>query len=254
MSLQGRRILLTRPAGQNERLAELVRAAGGEPVVFPAIEIRALDDLRPLLAVADHLDGYDLAVFVSPNAVDQAMTAIRSRRAWPAGLRAATVGAASAQALARHGVSDVIGPAGQFDSEALLALPALAAVTGKRVVIFRGNGGRELLGDTLRGRGATVDYVECYQRAKPTADAGGFVRALHGGTIDAVAVSSSEGLRNLFDLAGDAGRPRLRRTPLFAPHARIAAGARALGCERVIETAPGDDGIAAALAAFWAKM
>jgi uroporphyrinogen-III synthase len=253
-ALRGRRIVLTRPAGHNERLAGLVRAAGGEPVVFPVLEIRAADDLRPLLAAADRLASYDLAVFVSPNAVEKAMGVIRPRRAWPAGLRAATVGAASEQALARHGVADVIAPAGRFDSEALLELPALAAVAGKRVVIFRGDGGRALLGDTLRSRGATVDYVACYRRLRPDADAGPLVRALDRGEIDAVAVSSSEGLHNLFDMVGEAGRPPLRRTPLFAPHARIAAAARALGCERVVETGPGDNGIAAALAAFWAKM
>ena len=253
-ALRGRRIVLTRPAGQNKRLAGLVRAAGGEPVIFPAIEIRELDDPAPLLEVVNRLDRYDLAVFVSPNAVDRAMTAIRSRREWPPTLRAATVGKASEQALARHGVTEVIAPSGRFDSEALLEMPALAAVGGKRVVIFRADGGRELLGDTLRTRGASVDYVECYRRARPDADAGPLVRALARGEIDAVAVSSSEGLRNLLEMVGDAGRPLLRRTPLFAPHARIAEGARALGCERVIETAPGDEGIAAALAAFWAKI
>jgi uroporphyrinogen-III synthase len=253
MSLGGRRILLTRPAGQNEHLAALVRTAGGEPVVFPAIDILDVDDPAPLRAAADRLDGYDLAVFVSPNAVDRAMTAIRARRAWPAALRVATVGKASEKALACHGVAGVIAPADRFDSEALLALPALAAVRGWRVIVFRGGGGRELLGDTLRERGASVDYVECYRRARP-ADAGPFVRLLERGGIDAVAASASEGVRNLFDLAGEAGRSRLRRIPVFAPHARIAAAARALGCERVVETAPGDDGIAAALAAFWARM
>jgi uroporphyrinogen-III synthase len=252
--LRGRRIVLTRPAGQNERLAGLVRAAGGEPLIFPAIEIHALDDRAPLLQVADRLDRYDLAVFVSPNAVDQAMTAIGSRREWPANLRAATVGKASEQALARHGVTGVIAPSDRFDSEALLEMPALATVGGKRVVIFRGDGGRELLGDTLRSRGATVDYVECYRRARPDADASPLVRALERGEIDAVAVSSSEGLRNLFEMVGDAGRALLRRTPLFAPHARIADGARALGCEQVVETASGDAGLVAALAAFWARM
>jgi uroporphyrinogen-III synthase len=254
MSLAGRRILLTRPAGQNEHLAALVRAAGGEVIVFPAIDIHDLDDPAPLLAAADRLDGYDLAVFVSPNAVDKAMGAIRARRAWPAGLRAATVGRASEQALARHGVTGVIAPSGRFDSEALAALPALADVRGWRVVVFRGDGGRELLGDTLQARGAAVDYVTCYRRSPPAADPGALVRALERGEIDAVAVSASEGVRNLFDLAGERGRDRLRRTPGFAPHPRIAAAARALGCERVVETAPGDDGIAAALAAFWARM
>jgi len=253
-ALRGRRIVLTRPAGQNESLAGLVRAAGGEPVIFPAIEIHDPDDRGPILAVADHLDEYDLAVFVSPNAVDRAMTVIGARRTWPAGLRAATVGSASEQALARHGVSAVIAPAGRFDSEALLAMPALAAVGGKRVVIFRGDGGRELLGDTLRSRGATVDYVACYRRARPAADAGPLVRALERGAIDAVVVSSSEGVRNLFELVGEAGRNPLQRTPVFAPHPRIAEAARALGCGQVVETAPGDPGLAAALAAFWARM
>jgi len=254
MSLHGRRILLTRPAGQNEGLAALVRAAGGEAVVFPAIEILEVGDPAPLRAAVDRLDRYDLAVFVSPNAVDKAMTAVHARRAWPPRLRAATVGKASEQALARHGVTGVIAPSDRFDSEALAAMPALAAVAGQRVVIFRGGEGRELLGDTLRARGATVDYVACYRRARPSADAGPLVRALARGEIDAVVASSSEGLRNLFGMAGEAGRRPLQRTPVFAPHARIAEAARALGCGQVVETAPGDPGLAAALAAFWARM
>jgi uroporphyrinogen-III synthase len=69
-----------------------------------------------------------------------------------------------------------------------------------------------------------------------------------------VTISSSAGLHNLFDMLGTPGQQRLKRTALFAPHARIAANARSLGCQRVIETAPGDEGIAAALAAFWEKM
>ena len=72
--------------------------------------------------------------------------------------------------------------------------------------------------------------------------------------VDAVTATSSEGLRNLFDLLGAPGNERLRGTPLFVPHARIAGNARALGCRRVIETAPGDEGLVAGLAAFWAKM
>lgn len=249
--LAGRRIVITRPAGQNERLAEMIRAAGGEPIVFPVIEILDLEDTRALAAAADRLDGYQLAVFISPNAVDKAMNVIRARREWPASVRAATMGRASERALARHGVADVIAPSGRFDSEALLDLPALANVAGWRVVIFRGDGGRELLGDTLRERGATVDYVACYRRVRPDADVGPLLERWGRGEIDAVAVSSSEGLRNLYDLVGTPGQAWLKRTPLFAPHARIAENARALGCERVIETGPADDGIFAALAAFW---
>jgi uroporphyrinogen-III synthase len=252
--LRGRRIVVTRPAGQNEHLAALIRAEGGEPLVFPALEILDPADARPLAAAADRLDAYDLAVFVSPSAVEKAMSAIRARRAWPAGLKAATVGHSSEQALRRHGVAEVIVPADRFDSEALLERPELADVAGRRVVVFRGDGGRELLGDTLRSRGATVDYVACYRRERPNAAASPLLRAWERGEVDAVTISSREGLRSLFDLLGEGGRQHLQRTALFAPHPRIAEHARSLGCQRVIETAPGDEGIAAALAAFWERI
>ena len=253
-ALAGRRILVTRPAAQNERLAELIREAGGEPVSCPAIEILDPEDFRPLVDAADRLDAYDLAVFISPNAVDRGMKVIRARRDWPPRLTAATIGKASEKALRRYGVARILTPPGRFDSEALLEMPDLAEVAGKRVVIFRGDGGRELLGDTLRGRGASVDYVECYRRARPKVDLGPLLRAWARGEIDGVTVSSSEGLRNLFEMLGTLGQSRLKQTPLFAPHERIAAYARALGCERVVQTAPGDEALAAALTAFWARM
>lgn len=253
-ALRGRRVVITRPAGQNERLAELIRADGGEPIVFPAIEILELDDLHPLVAAADRLESFDLAVFISPNAVDRAMNVVQSRRRWPPGLKTATIGRASEQALRRYGIVDVIAPSGRFDSEALLELLPLPAVAGKRIVIFRGDGGRQLLGDTLVERGAIVEYVECYRRTRPTADVDALLRAWGRGEIDALTISSSEGLRNLFDMLGEPGQSWLKRTPLFVPHARIAECAHALGCERVIETAPAEEGVAAALAAFWAKM
>jgi uroporphyrinogen-III synthase len=249
--LAGRRIVVTRPAGQNERLAALIRAEGGEPVVFPVLEILDLEDTRALAAAVDRLDEYRLAVFISPNAVDKAMNVVAARRAWPAALRAATIGRASERALARYGVTEVIAPQGRFDSEALLELPALANVAGWRVVIFRGDGGRELLGDTLAARGASVDYVECYRRVRPNADVEPLLKRWGRGEIDAVTVSSSEGLRNLFDMLGKLGQAWLKRTPLFAPHARIVENARSLGCERVMETGPADEGLCAGLVSFW---
>ena len=248
--LAGRRIVVTRPAGQNERLAEMIRAEGGEPIVFPVLEILDLEDTRALVSAADRLDEYDLAVFISPNAVDKALNVVLARRAWPQRLRAATIGRASEKALARYGVANVIAPSGRFDSEALLALPQLADVQGWRVVVFRGDGGRELLGDTLRERGATVDYVECYRRVRPNADVEPLLKRWGRGEIDAVTVSSSEGLRNLYDMLGKLGQAWLKRTPLLAPHARIAENARALGCERVIETGPADEGLCEGLVAF----
>lgn len=246
--LEGRTIVVTRPAAQAEAFAGRLAAEGATPVVFPAIEIVDAPDTASLAAAVGRLDAFDLAIFISPNAVNRAMNQVRARRAWPAGLRVAAIGRGSARELARYGFADVLVPERRFESEGLLALPALADVTGWRVVIFRGDGGRELLGDTLVRRGANVEYAECYRRVKPDADAGELLRRWVRGGIDAVTVTSSEGLRNLFDMVGNLGRHWLRRTPLFVPHERIAATATELGARCVILTDPADEGLLEGLA------
>ena len=114
---------------------------------------------------------------------------------------------------------------------------------GKQVVIFRGDGGRELLGDTLKARGARVDYAECYRRGRPNLDAAPLLKAWARNELDAVTVTSSEGLRNLYEMIGALARQWLRKTPVFVPHARIAEVARELGLTRVIVTEPADEGL-----------
>ncbi len=110
-------------------------------------------------------------------------------------------------------------------------------------MIFRGDSGRELLGETLLKRGATVKYVECYRRVKPEADTAPLLRAAASGEMDAITITSSEGLRNLCEMVGEAGQPCLKRVSLFVSHERIAQTARTLGFTRVILTAAGDDGL-----------
>lgn len=252
--LAGRRIVITRPAGQVETLAEMIRADAGTPIVFPVIEIRDVADVKPLAELVDRLDDFDIAVFISANAVAKAMNLVQSRRAWPAHVRVATIGKGSEKALRRFGFAEIVAPTGRFDSEALLELAPLAEVAGKRIVIFRGDGGRELLGDTLAARGAAVEYAECYRRVRPEADVAPLLKLWARGELDAITVTSSEGLHNLYDMVGKLGQQWLRRTPIFAPHARIVASARALGLERVVETAGGDDGLAEGLRAFFGKV
>lgn len=253
--LEGRGIVVTRPRAQAEALAALLRAAGGEPLMFPAIEVRDLPELGPILALVDRLDEFDLAVFISPNAVNKAMNLVHARRAdrgWPAALKVAAVGRGSRRELEQHGFARVIAPAGHADSEALLALPELNAVAGRRVVVFRGEGGRELLGDTLAARGARVEYAECYRRVRPTADSGPLLTAWARGGVDAVTVSSGEGLSNLFEMLGKLGQQWLRATPLFVPHARVAEGAARLGVRQVLTSGPGDAELLASLVAYFA--
>lgn len=247
LPLAGRGIVVTRPAHQAAGLAELIRAAGGNPILFPVLEILDTENLQPLLDAIARLDDYRLAVFISPNAVVRTMNQVAARRAWPAHLRVAAVGKGGVKELRRFGITGIIAPDRMFDSEHLLALPELQDVKGKRVIIFRGDGGRELLGDTLSARGAVVDTIECYRRAQPRVDAALLLKAWARDQVHAVTVTSSEGLRNLFEMVGKLGQSWLRRTPVFAPHPRIAAAARELGCSIVVDSAPGDEGLIDAL-------
>jgi len=253
-ALAGRRIVVTRPAGQCAHLVQLIRAAGAEPVLFPLLEILDVPDLQLLRAMADRLDEFDLAIFVSPNAVEKGLDVVNSRRSWPARLRVATMGPGSERELRRHGFGHVIAPAGRFDSEALLELPELRDVAGRRVVIFRGDGGRELLGDTLMARGAVIEYAACYRRVRPRANASVLLGLWKQNRLDALTISSSEGLANLDEMIDIEGREHLKKTPLFAPHERIAGKARALGVETVVLTPPGDAGLITGLSGFFAKV
>lgn len=252
--LSGCGVLVSRPRAQAAALCRALREAGGVPVEFPLIDIEALSDRGAVVAAAAALDRVALAVFVSANAVQHALDAILPLRGWPAALPAATVGEQSAQALRSRGIGRIVVPQGRYDSEALLELPELSAqaLAGRRVIVFRGDGGRELLADTLRARGADVEYVTCYRRVAPR-DAGPLCAALREGRLHALTITSSESLRNLLALPALDCADALRRLPLFAPHARIAEQARALGFNRTIETAPADAGLMAGLIRYFSS-
>ena len=241
--LAGRGILVTRPARQAGDFAQKVAAVGGAPVIFPAIAILPPADPAPLTRAHAALPTYDVAIFISANAVEYGAPDPRN---WPAQLVTLAPGPGTAEALAVVGIAGARIPETSFDSEGLLALPELANVRGKRVLIFRGDGGREHLANALSARGAIVDHVGCYRRAKPESGAAGLAEAFREGRIHAVTITSSEGLDNLWALADAATRTAWRACPTFVPHPRIAAHARDLGL-LVVETAGGDAGLIAGL-------
>jgi len=246
-------VLVTRPVAQAAGLAALIQAAGGEPILFPVLEIAPPSDLAPLYALIDRLDGFDIAIFISPNAVSRSLNLIHARRGGlPAGLRLATVGRGSARELQRMvGRPPDLCPQERFESEALLQLPEFQAIAGLRVVIFRGEGGRELLADTLRERGAVVEYAEVYRRAVPNLDVGLLLRRWSRGDVGVVTITSSEGLRNLFDRVGQLGQAWLRSTPLIVINPRQAELARELGIREIgIASQASDEAILAAICAW----
>ncbi len=254
-ALAGVTVLVTRPAHQAGQLVRLIEAAGGRALRFPTIEIADPENPALLDQLLARLDQFDLAVFVSPNAAHRALALMRARGALPARLRIAAVGSGTVRALNDLGCAEVLAPAGRFDSEALLELPELNDVAGKRIAIFRGAGGRGLLGETLRARGARVEYAECYRRVRPRADAGALLRRWARGELDIVTVTSAEGLQNLHELLGPGGREYLLKTPIVVVSARLAQACRALGFEHepLVAPAASDAAVLATLKAWRAR-
>ena len=246
--------MVTRPRDQAAGLAALIEAAGGRALLYPAIEIEDLPDPAAALRVIGKLDQLDLAIFISPTAVRKAFELInKARTAWPTGLRAAAVGQGSRDDLQSQGIQTVVAPESGADSEALLALPALAAVAGKRIAIFRGEGGRELLGDTLAARGAKVEYAACYRRTRPQLDAAPLLSAWAQGRVHAVTVSSTTGLDNFAGMLGAPGPALLAGTPVFVPHPRVAEQARRLGIRSPLLAGPSDAEMMARLVAYFSE-
>jgi uroporphyrinogen-III synthase len=257
-------VVITRPRQQAGPLADAVAALGRTPVVLPLLDISPLDDPAPLRAALSDLGRYALVAFVSPNAIEAAFAHIDA--AWPAQVAIGVVGASSRAALARHGVGDatarIVSPLDPAcsDSEHLLeALDGalgLASLRGRRALVVRGDGGRELLPDALRAAGAEVETVAAYRRAVPalTPALAASLRALLPGTNDWI-ITSSEALRGLAGLVGqlaaalDSGITvaDLQRQHLIVPHPRIAETARALGFANLTLTGSGDERLLAAL-------
>ncbi len=247
--LAGKGIVITRPRAQAAGLARRIESHGARALVYPALDIADPVDLDSALDAIDNLPQADLAIFVSPTAVKRGMHFVRQRGGWPSRVQVAAVGAGTRRELQEEGHTRVLAPSAGADSEALLAMPQMSQVAGKRILIFRGEGGRELLGDALSARGASVAYAQCYRRTRPLTDFGPLLAQWDG--VDALTAFSVEALHNLFLILGDAGAQRLRVTPVFVPHPRIAGEAAKHGV-RIVEVAgPGDEEMVGALVAYF---
>jgi uroporphyrinogen-III synthase len=188
---------------------------------------------------------WDVLIFISRNAVDGALSLVGAEQLRGAEHRAA-VGKATARAMTQAGIGPTLLSEAGFDSEALLALPELARVHGRRVLIVRGEGGRALLGETLNGRGAEVDFAEVYRRALPDTDVTALLpewrRALH-----MLTATSDEVLTNLLALVPESAHDWLKQLPLVVLSERNAATATALGFQWVVAAGAGDPATLAAL-------
>lgn len=250
--LDGVGVLVTRPARQSSNLCRLIEERGGNAICFPAIEIESPQNLKSARRLLDQLPSCDIAIFVSPNAV-RATFALIGTHGLPNGLRVAAVGRGSERVLNALGIEVDILPADRYDSESLLRSEPLQRVKGKRIFIFRGVGGRTLLADTLRARGAEVHYVEVYRRVCPRTDPGPLLERWDR-DVDIVTVTSQEILENLFRILGGEGGLRLGETPVVVVSERIAERAAELGCNKIeLAERADDEAIVSALEAWFSR-
>ena len=233
--LTGLTVVVTRPAAQCAMLCAEIEGQGGSAIAFPAVEIEPVA-VQATVAAAD----YDLVVFVSVNAVEHgAQQVIKSART-----RIAAIGRATAAALAAAELAADIVPEGGFNSEALLAHPELQLTSGARVLIVRGEGGRELLRDTFAEHGMVVETREVYRRVRPNVDAAKVAEVEARWSdegIDVVTATSIETLQNLQALLTEHGRQLLSGTALLVPSRRIVAAAVSAGLRGEAIVAAGAD-------------
>lgn len=237
-ALAGIGIAITRPAEQAKKLSSLIIEAGGTPILFPLIAITPLADYRQFESVISQVNQYDWAIFISSNAVQNGMPRLL-KQGIPASLKFAAIGPITAENLKQFGVNEVLIPEGIFDSEHLLSLPEMMQVNGKKVMIFRGLGGREILAETLKVRGANVTFAECYQRINPQTDCNLLTKLYQEKKLHGIVVTSSEAMRYLLDFAVDSAW--LKNVTLFVNHARIAELPIQMGLKVVIADTLGDE-------------
>lgn len=248
-------VIVTRPLGQADALAQKIAAIGRDAIVFPLLEIQPLADVGELSAALADLASYAVVAFVSPNAIDAAFA---RQPQWPRDIVFAVMGEGSRAALARHGITPstahVVSPhdAERTDSQTLLQALDVAALKGRQVLIIRGESGRELLADELRAAGVKVKQVAAYRRVAPNLDKARRAQLLslldsHNDWI----ITSSEALRILLQMveqiAGPDGVAKMQQQHLIVPHVRIEESARTLGFADITLTGSGDDSLLAAL-------
>lgn len=226
--LSGVGVLVTRPKDQAENLSLLIEQAGGTAIRLPLLEIVEFDEDCQGVCRLKQLEDWDWLIFVSSNAVRCAFKWLNLAKS---GVKIAAIGKATADALASLGIQVDLAPIRQFNSEALLAMPALQQVEGQRFLIVRGEGGLDTLYQTLTSRGAKVAYAELYKRVMPKMDFEGLIARWKSFSLRIAIITSGEALDNLAGLLAESAL--LNTTPLVVIGERLTAKARDLGCVQV---------------------
>ncbi|MEG1210753.1 MAG: uroporphyrinogen-III synthase [Leclercia sp.] len=237
-------ILVTRPSPAGDQLVSRLRALGQVAWSFPLIEFSPGRELPLLAGHLRALQTDDLLFALSQHAVEFAHARLQQDgERWPDNPRYFAIGRTTALALHTESGHDVRYPLDREISEVLLQLPELQTVAGKRALILRGNGGRELLGETLSARGADVIFCECYQRCNKYYDGAQEAMRWQSRGVSTLVVTSGEMLQQLWSLTPQWYRDNwLLRCRLLVVSERLANLARELGWQdiRIADNADND--------------
>lgn len=247
-------LLVTRPRPQADAWVARLSELGVTAVALPLLAIAGAPDPAAVAEAWRGLAAQDLVMFVSPNAVQQFFSDLSAdQAAWPSHTLAGSTGPGTASALAAAGVPPalIVSPSaesGQFDTEALwLALQPMRDWAGARVLVVRGDGGRDWLADTLSDVGASLTFVTAYRRLVPD-----WQPSEHALLAQAQAAphghiwlfSSSQALRHLRQIAPDAD---WSASLAIATHPRIAEAVSTAGFGQVLQAPPTPQAVASAL-------
>lgn len=229
-------VLVTRPASQAEEICPSLEALGCDVIRQPLLVIEAVAETPALKSQFMNIDLYDVVIVISRNAAEMGLMQLDQYwPQWPVEIDWVAIGPVTAEVLSAQGLT-VSMPAKQFDSEGALRLRELTDVAGKKVLIWRGVGGRETLASTLTERGATVTYAELYQRLVPEYDEQQWQQALVSNPL--LLVSSGQGL----DVIA-AQQPKISESVrgIIAPSLRVAELAKSLGFSKIQIAASAQD-------------
>ncbi|MDF2866770.1 MAG: Uroporphyrinogen synthase [Gammaproteobacteria bacterium] len=233
--LENCKVLVTRPEPQAKDLARHIQALGGIPVLLPCIIITPAHDLQSLIQAAETLNSFDIAIFISPNAVDKVVPVLK--KYWPVlpkHLKIACVGEGTARTLANYQITVDFYPKAHFNSEELLTLPELQNIAGKHIVLFKGEGGKPLLADTLQQRGANIHKAIAYRRSCPEIDIEPLLTRWQNAEIEIIVSTSQEALDNFIRLIGKRGEMLLQHTALLVISPAMEQAAKQLGLNKII--------------------
>jgi uroporphyrinogen-III synthase len=238
-------ILVTRPAARAIPLCARIREAGGQPILLPTLIITPLKPAAPR-ALADAY------IFISQHAVEYGLPLLQAKDIKQRHTKIFAVGQATARVLSDAGYANVqTPPEGESSSENLLAMTGLQAgkLRGRRVILVCGTGGRPLLTEELRARGAQIERLEVYRRNPAETDIAAALQVVGGRRPDATVMTSVESMENLARLIRAQGQEWLFTVPLVVMSERIATERQRHGFTAAAYIAPtvGDDGLITAL-------